>query len=113
MQLTGKENFYQGVNADQAFLEKLIVDILSTGDVHSSSLKEIEQADAVLILGEDVWNTAPVMALAVRQSVMKTAAADALQQTPMHSWNDVAVRELVQVELGLIAYRTVVESLLD
>ena len=100
MQLVGKENFYQGVHADEVFLEKLVVDILNTGNVHSSSLKEIEQADAVVILGEDIWNTAPIMALAVRQSVMKTAAADALQQTPMPAWNDAAVKELVQENKG-------------
>ena len=83
MQLVGKENFYQGINGDQVFLEKLVVDIFNTGDVHSASLKDIEQADAVLVLGEDIWNTAPVMALAVRQSVMKTAAGDAVQQVPI------------------------------
>ena len=113
MQLTGKENFYQGVNAEEAFLGKLVVDILNTGTVHSSSLKEIEQADAVLILGEDIWNTAPIMALAVRQSVMKTAAADALQQTPMPVWHDAAVRGLVQEDKGFLANSTVVGSQLD
>lgn len=113
MQLVGKENFYQGVSADEAFLEKMIVDLLSAGTVHSSSLKEIEQADAVLILGEDVWNTAPVMALAVRQSVMKTAAAAALQQTQIPAWHDNAVRELVQENKGFLANSTVVASPLD
>ena len=113
MQLVGKENFYQGVNADETFLEKLVVDILSAGTVHSSSLKEIEQADAVVILGEDIWNTAPIMALAVRQSVMKTAAADALRQTPMPAWNDAAVRELIQEEKGFLAISAVADSPLD
>ncbi len=113
MQLVGKGNFYQGVNGDQVFLERLIVDTLSTGTVHSASLKEIEEADAVLILGEDIWNTAPIMALSVRQSVMKTAAADALQQTPMPAWNDAAVRSLVQENKGFLANCTVVDSPLD
>ena len=57
------------------YLTRRVINILQAGAVHSASLKEIEQADAVLILGEDIWNTAPMMALAVRQSVMKTAAA--------------------------------------
>ncbi|WP_276502128.1 NADH-quinone oxidoreductase subunit NuoG [Terrimonas pollutisoli] len=113
MQLVGEENFYQGVNADEAYLGKLVVDILSSGTVHSPSLKEIEQADAVLVLGEDIWNTAPVMALAVRQSVMKTAAADATQQVPIPVWNDAAVKELVQENKGFLANCTVVASPLD
>ena len=113
MQLTGKENFYQGIDGDQVFLEKLVVDIFSTGNVHSASLKDIEQADAVLILGEDIWNTAPVMALAVRQSVMKTAAADAVQQVPIPIWNDAAVKEVVQEDKGFLANCTVVSSKVD
>lgn len=113
MQLVGKENFYQGVNKDEVFLERLVVDILSTGEVHSSSLKEIEQADAVLVLGEDIWNTAPMMALAVRQSVMKTAAARALQQAHLSAWHDAAVKELVQEEKGFFANITVTASSLD
>src|SRR5688500_9002614 len=76
MQLVGKENFYQGITEELAYLEKRIVDVLQSGSLHSASLKEIELADAVLVLGEDVWNTAPVMALAIRQSVMKTAAGE-------------------------------------
>lgn len=111
MQLVGKENFYQGVHADEVFLEKLIVDILNAGTVHSASLQHIEQADAVLILGEDIWNTAPIMALAARQSVMKTAAA--LQQVQIPVWNDAAVRELVQQDKGFLANTTVVDSPLD
>jgi len=71
MQLVGKENFYQGVTEELAYLERRIVDVLQSGALHCSSLKEIEAADAVLVVGEDVWNTAPVMALAIRQAVMK------------------------------------------
>ncbi len=107
MQLVGKDNFYHGVNEDETLLERLIVDLLSKGSVYSSSLKEIEQADAVLVLGEDIWNTAPIMALSVRQSVMKTAAATALQQVPISSWNDAAVKELVQENKGFLANCTV------
>jgi NADH-quinone oxidoreductase subunit G len=113
MQLTGKENFYQGIDGDQVFLEKLVVDIFNTGNVPSASLKDIEQADAVLILGEDVWNTAPVMALAVRQSVMKTAALAAVQQVPIPVWNDAAVKEVVQEDKGFLANCSVVSSQID
>ncbi len=113
MQLTGKENFYQGIDGDEAFLERMIADIFNNGNVHSASLKDIEQADAVLILGEDIWNTAPVMALAVRQSVMKTAAVNAEQQTQIPVWNDAAIKEYVQEEKGFLANCTVVSSSID
>jgi len=47
---------------------------LSKGIVHTPSLKEIENCDAVLILGEDVTNTAPMLALAIRQAARNKSA---------------------------------------
>lgn len=113
MQLVGKENFYQGVAEDEAYLQKKVVDILQSGAVRSASLKDIDQADAVLILGEDVWNTAPIMALAVRQAVMKTAATQAAQQIAVPAWNDAAVKEKAQEDKGFLANCTILPSPLD
>ncbi|WP_316818206.1 NADH-quinone oxidoreductase subunit NuoG [Pedobacter nyackensis] len=72
-QLVGKENFYQGISEMEALLMRCILYIYDTGHVHSPSLKEIENSDVVLILGEDLTNAAPLMALAVRQTGRKTA----------------------------------------
>lgn len=113
LELVGKENFYQGIPDDLAYVEQKIVDILESGAIHTPSLKEIEEADAVLILGEDIWNTASVMALAVRQSVMKTAANHTTEQVPLPSWQDLAIKELVQETKGFLANVTVVPSPLD
>lgn len=113
MQLVGPGNFYQGVSNDEAYLGKRVADILQSGAVHTPSLKEIEQADALLILGEDIWNTAPIMALAIRQAVMKTAASHAMQQTPLASWNDAAIRELIQNDHGFLANASIIPSPLD
>lgn len=112
-QLVGPENFYQGIGEEEAYLTRKLVQLLATGTVHSASLKDIEEADAVLILGEDIWNTAPMMALAVRQSVMKTAAKGAAQQARLPIWQDAAIKELVQEEKGFMANITVVSSPLD
>jgi NADH-quinone oxidoreductase subunit G len=112
-QLVGKDNFYQGISGAQAALEGLIAEILVSGGMHSCSMKDIEQADAVLVLGEDAWNTAPMLALAVRQAVMKTAAAQATQQVPLSSWNDAAVKELVQEKKGYLAVLAVAGSPLE
>lgn len=112
-QLVGAENFYQGVSEDEAYLTRKVINVLSSGAVHSVSLKEIEQADVILILGEDIWNTAPMMALSVRQSVMKTAAKDAAQQLGLPVWQDAAIKEFVQDEKGFSASITVSSSPLD
>lgn len=112
-ELVGKENFYQGISEDAAYLEKRIADLLQKGELHSASLKAIEASDAVLILGEDIWNTAPMMALAVRQSVLKTGAARAVQQTSLASWHDAAVKEWVQDNHGFLANLNIHSSPLD
>jgi len=113
LHLVGKENFYQGLPEDIGYLAKRATEILLSGQVHTPSLKEIEQADAVLILGEDLWNTAPVMALAVRQSVVRTAGARALQHTEIPAWHDIAIRESMQQDKGFLANTTVIPSPLD
>jgi NADH-quinone oxidoreductase subunit G len=112
-QLVGKENFYGGVTEQETYLLQRVINALQAGTVHSASLKEIEQADAVLVLGDDVWNTAPMMALAVRQSVMKTAAADAVEHVSLPVWHDAAIKELVQEEKGFLANITIAGSPLD
>jgi NADH-quinone oxidoreductase subunit G len=112
-QLVGADNFYQGVSEDEAYVTRKVISILQAGTVHSASLRDIEQSDAVLILGEDVWNTAPMMALAVRQSVVKTAASEASQQLKLPVWQDAAIKEFVQDDKGLLVNITLTPTPLD
>ncbi|MCW3110111.1 MAG: dehydrogenase, partial [Segetibacter sp.] len=112
-QLVGAENFYQGISEDEAFLSRKVVQVLQSGEAHSVSLKEIEQADAILILGEDIWNTAPMVALAVRQSINKTAATNASQQLGLPVWQDAAIKEFAQEDKGLLVSITVSATPLD
>lgn len=114
MQLVGKENFYQGISDNVGFIQRRIVEVLQTGVVKTASLQDIQQADAILVLGEDIWNTAPVMALAIRQSVLKSAAHHALEHNAsIPVWHDAAVHELVQEEKGFLANCTITASPLD
>lgn len=112
-QLVGADHFYQGIGEDEAYLLRKIIGILHAGTVHIASLKDIEQADAVLVLGEDIWNTAPRMALSVLQAVKKTAAADASQQLNVPKWNDAAIREFMQQDKGFLCNVTLIGSPLD
>ncbi|MEO6965418.1 MAG: NADH-quinone oxidoreductase subunit NuoG [Acidobacteriaceae bacterium] len=93
--LVGKENFFAGVaDSDGARIRKM-VEILQAGPAHSASLRDVEQSDAVLILGEDVTNSAPRMALSLRQSV-RQESFDTAQKLRVPLWMDDAVRELAQ-----------------
>jgi NADH-quinone oxidoreductase subunit G len=77
-ELVGGDNFYTGVAASEQALVTLAKDILARG-VRTPSLREIEGFDGVVVLGEDVTQTAPRVALALRQSAknktVKMAAA--------------------------------------
>lgn len=93
--LVGKENFYSGLSTADHALIALSVDILKNGPSHSPSLKEIEKADAVFILGEDVTHTAPMVALAIRQAAKSAPNAIAVS-LGVPQWHDSAIRNLVQ-----------------
>ncbi len=93
--LVGKDNFYSGVSPEQYRLQKIQLDVMKSGAFHSPSLKDIEESDAVLILGEDITNTAPMLALSVRQAIKK-APHGLLEKLKVPEWQDEAIREALQ-----------------
>ncbi|MGZ5012876.1 MAG: NADH-quinone oxidoreductase subunit NuoG, partial [Methylobacter sp.] len=91
--LVGEENFFLGLDDTEHTLLNTIVELMRDGGIHSPSLREIEQADAVLVLGEDVTHSAPRLALSLRQAARNAsfALAGSLHVLP---WQDAAVRNL-------------------
>ncbi|HKJ41874.1 MAG TPA: molybdopterin-dependent oxidoreductase, partial [Sunxiuqinia sp.] len=108
----GIENFYSGMSAKDHQLTALALDILKNSQAKTVSLREIEKADAVLILGEDLTNTAPMAALAVRQAVRNKAFKKA-EKLQIPSWNDKAVREAAPNEKSPMYSATLSETKLD
>lgn len=94
-QLVGADNFYDGMGRTERELTKKAIHILTSLPIRTPSLKEVEKADAILILGEDVTNTAPMMALALRQAVRRKEYSLA-ERIDIAPWNDQAVREAAQ-----------------
>jgi len=93
--LAGKENFYLGISKREQLLTKTVLDFLQKSGVQTPSLKQIEKADAVIVLGEDLANTAPMIALAVRQAARNKPNEEAGEKgIPL--WNDAPARELAQ-----------------
>jgi len=95
MKCVGKENFYAGVSAKEFALTKLALNLLTNGFYHSPSLGEIGKADAIIILGEDITNTAPMMALAVRQAARRVPVMNAVN-SGIPEWHDNAIRDQIQ-----------------
>ena len=97
--LVGPERFFSGMSAESGRLAAVMLDILRCGPARSPSLREIETSDAVLILGEDVTNVAPRMALSLRQSV-RQQPMELTDKLKIPRWLDHAVREAVQDQRG-------------
>ncbi|MCG8414743.1 MAG: NADH-quinone oxidoreductase subunit NuoG [Pseudomonadales bacterium] len=95
--LVGEENFYAGVADDEHAVGQLILKLSRDSAFHTPSIRDIEQADAALVVGEDLTNTAARVALALRQSV-RNKAAELATNNNIPVWQDAAVRELAQHE---------------
>lgn len=90
-ELVGSENFCSGLNAQEAALYQLTRQILLAYPVRIPSLKQIEQADAVLVLGEDVLNTSPRLALSLRQTAANIGKSIS-EKLRVPLWQDAAIR---------------------
>jgi NADH-quinone oxidoreductase subunit G len=97
--LVGPERFCPGTSERDSSLVELALRILREGPAPSASLHDVEKSDAVLILGEDVTNTAPRLELALRQSIRRKPMEMA-RKLQIAEWDDRAVREAVQQEKG-------------
>jgi len=94
-QMVGPERFYCGMHDGEYAAVRAILSTLGSVPARSPSLREIEQADAVLVLGEDLTNSAPRYALAVRQAARQASYRLAVKlKIPL--WMDQGVREAAQ-----------------
>jgi NADH-quinone oxidoreductase subunit G len=97
--LVGEGNFYAGVSEKEWRLARLTLDIMQGSPAKAASLAEVARADAALVLGEDVTQTAPMLALALRQSVRQAPLKKAAKLR-IPDWDAAGVRNAVQDEKG-------------
>lgn len=110
--LVGPGRFFQGLAARETQLLRSQLEILRQGPARTPSLREVELSDAVLVLGEDLTNMAPMMALALRQTVRQQPLRLAAQfKIPL--WSDYPVRELIQDKKGPCYIATPLPTRLD
>lgn len=96
-ELVGEANFYAGVEQAEWACQLKMLQILQQGGVPTPSLRDMEEADAVLVLGEDVTMSAARIALALRQSV-KGKARELARKMKVDLWQVAAVQTLGQNE---------------
>lgn len=94
-ELVGEANFYTGMGVQEAKLQQLTLDIVRHRPVRIVTLKQVEQADAVLVLGEDILNTSPLLALSLRQTAANISKTIA-EKLHVPLWQDAAIRKARQ-----------------
>jgi NADH-quinone oxidoreductase subunit G len=93
--LVGPDNFYSGMSGPDHRLLSLIIDIRQKGPARSPSLRDVRMADAIVVLGEDLTNTAPLLALSLRQAV-RGKEFEAAEKLKIPQWHDAGVRNAGQ-----------------
>ena len=98
--LVGPERFFLAVPDEELSLYTLMRRILEAAGRRAASPLEAESADAVLVLGEDVWNAAPILALRLRQASRNAPNESAMRDKRIPAWDDAALRQAVQDRPG-------------
>ncbi|WP_191486688.1 NADH-quinone oxidoreductase subunit NuoG [Pseudomonas sp. FEN] len=111
-ELVGAEHFYSGIEAAELERIRLVLQVLKDSPLPVPNMRDIEDHDAVFVLGEDLTQTAARMALALRQSVKGKAEdmADAMRVQP---WLDAAVKNIGQHALNPLFIASLAETKLD
>ena len=110
--LVGPDRFHSGMADDEARLVGRMLEILRRGPMRTPTLREIEECDAVFILGEDITNVAPRMALSVRQSV-RQQPMEIARKLKIPLWMDHGVRDAMQDAKGPLYIATPYATRLD
>ncbi len=97
--LVGPHQFFHGLDEREHQLLSTILNILRSGPVPSASIQDAEQSDAVLVLGEDLLNDAPRLALAILQSV-RQQPMERVDDLKIPRWDETAVRNAMQDKRG-------------
>ncbi|MBK7167914.1 MAG: NADH-quinone oxidoreductase subunit NuoG [Gammaproteobacteria bacterium] len=112
LQLVGADSFSCGMDEAETSLLARSLEILRNGAARTPSLREIEDHDAILVLGEDVTQTAPRIALALRQAV-RGRAAELAADKKICAWQAEALANIAQHERHPLYIASVDHTRLD
>ncbi|PPI88885.1 NADH-quinone oxidoreductase subunit G [Candidatus Pantoea edessiphila] len=110
--LVGVENFSTGILNDEQACIEMVIKILSDGGIYSPSVREIENYDTILILGEDITQVGARIALSVRQAV-KNKSYKIAENSNIPYWHAEAISNIRQNNKNLLFITNVHETKLD
>ncbi|WP_129141040.1 NADH-quinone oxidoreductase subunit NuoG [Modicisalibacter coralii] len=109
-ELVGEGNFSTGIVAAEQRCLSLMHELGRSCGLPTPTIRDVEDHDAVLVLGEDLIQSAARIGLAVRQAAYARRESLAAERS-IPAWNDAAVRTLGQDDYHpvFIAYPTTTE----
>ncbi|MFT4873693.1 NADH-quinone oxidoreductase subunit NuoG [Congregibacter sp.] len=110
--IAGADNFAPGFSVQEQSLVHRALDLQRRCTASTPDLDALEGADAILILAEDVTQSAPRLALALRQSV-RNKAYEMAADLGLQPWQDAAVRNLAQNQRSPMFIVTAGDTRLD
>ncbi len=110
--LVGEGRFFAGMTQEELDLVSLAIDILRGGPARTPSLADAAAADAILILGEDITNTAPMLSLAVLQA-LRNGPLTLATRLHIPRWDDRAARVASQGRKGPLFIASPADTWLD
>lgn len=110
--LVGEASFSPGFSDSEQPLINRASALLRATRARVPSIADVEAADAVLILGDDITHTAPRLALALRQSV-RNKAYELAADLKLQPWQDAAIRNLAQEQRSPLISATPGSTRLD
>ncbi|MDM4771353.1 NADH-quinone oxidoreductase subunit NuoG [Solimonas sp. SE-A11] len=111
-ELVGAANFSNGQSALDAALARLCLDVMQKGTAPCATPASVEEADAVLVLGEDVLATAPRIALALRQAA-KGKADTLCAEKKVPDWQAASAKDIAQRQLNPVFVATPAKTRFD
>jgi len=103
--LVGAASFSSGMTRHDAELTDAVLNVLRDGPVSAATIRAIDEADAVLVLGEDVLATAPRVALALRQAA-RGRSLEMTREKKVPDWQAESAADIAQHELNPIFVAT-------
>ena len=103
--LVGASAFSSGMTRHDAELTDAVLKVLRDGPVSAATILAIDEADAVLVLGEDVLATAPRVALALRQAA-RGKSLEMTREKKVPEWQAESAADIAQHELNPIFVAT-------
>jgi NADH-quinone oxidoreductase subunit G len=110
--LTGPGNFYAGVGAADFAVAARAAEIIGGRGVPLATVRDVAQADAALVVGDDPWTTAPRLGLALRE-MARRAAPHLLAARQIEPWQDEPARRAARDGHGALLLATCGPSALD